>query len=89
MRTSVLRALSFTRGMVYVLFLCPVAASAQVPTIPVEPASTDSLAWYRVADWGVEGQAWSDVQRTYDRLPRRAEGVVRTRCGTSRAIALG
>jgi lysophospholipase L1-like esterase len=35
------------------------------------------VAWYRVADWGVEGQAWSDVARTYDRLPRRAEGIVR------------
>jgi lysophospholipase L1-like esterase len=63
--------------MIYVLLICSVAASAQVQPLAVKPASTDSVAWYRVADWGVEGQAWSDVARTYDRLPRRAEGIVR------------
>jgi hypothetical protein len=77
MRTPVLRALFFTCCMVYALLLGSVAASAQAPPLPVKPASTDSVAWYRVADWGVEGQAWSDVQRPYDRLPRRAEGIVR------------
>jgi hypothetical protein len=30
-----------------------------------------------VAEWGVEGRGWNDVQRYYDRLPARAEGVVR------------
>ena len=75
MRTSVLTSLSSIRTMVYVLLICSVTASAQVPTLAVKPSSTDSVAWYRVADWGVEGQAWSDVARTYDRLPRRAEGI--------------
>jgi hypothetical protein len=33
--------------------------------------------WYDVRDLGVEGQGWSDTKAPYDRLPAKAEGVVR------------
>ena len=43
----------------------------------VRPRLEDGVAWYNVCDWGVEGQGWSDTGRPFDRLPAKAEGVVR------------
>ena len=43
----------------------------------VEPKVDDGVAWYDVRDWGVEGKGWSDTARYFDRLPARAEGIVR------------
>ena len=40
--------------------------------------TTDAgMDWYDVLEFGVEGRGWSDVAMPYDRLPARAEGVVR------------
>jgi len=33
--------------------------------------------WYDIRALGIEGQGWKDVQQPFDRLPARAEGVVR------------
>lgn len=52
------------------------AAAAAAPAEP-EPVVEDGIAWYDVAQWGVEGKGWSDTARFYDRLPARAEGSVR------------
>ena len=46
-------------------------ASGQTPSKPQD------LEWHDVRDWGVEGKGWSDTKRYYDRLPGRAEGLVR------------
>jgi len=35
------------------------------------------VSWYDLRHLGIEGQGWSDVAAPYDRLPARAEGVVR------------
>ncbi len=40
-------------------------------------ANETELDWYDVRDWGVEGQGWSETSSPYDRLPAKAEGVVR------------
>jgi lysophospholipase L1-like esterase len=37
----------------------------------------DSNLWYDIRDLGVEGRGWSDTKSFYDRLPAKAEGVVR------------
>ncbi len=37
----------------------------------------DELRWYDVSEWGVEGKAWPETARYYDRLPLKAEGKVR------------
>lgn len=42
-----------------------------------EPKVEDGVAWYDVSSWGVEGRGWSDVARYFDRLPARAEEIVR------------
>lgn len=43
----------------------------------VSPKIEGEMAWYNVQDWGVEGKAWKDTKRYYDRLPAKADGVVR------------
>lgn len=40
-------------------------------------SAENGTAWFNVEDWGVEGKGFSDTARFYDRLPARAEGVVR------------
>ncbi|MBP2356138.1 hypothetical protein JOF29_007248 [Kribbella aluminosa] len=58
-------------------------ASAAVPSgtgalAPgAEPAIDGDVVWYDVAGWGVEGKGWSDTNGFYDRLPARAEAMVR------------
>jgi len=60
-------------------FLLPASplAFSQPSSPPTQPASRDTITWHVVAEWGVEGRGWNDVKRYYDRLPARAEGVVR------------
>lgn len=41
------------------------------------PMPKDGVAWHDVKQWGVEGKGWDDTARFYDRLPARAEGMVR------------
>ena len=63
-------------GLAFLLPASPLAFSQ--PSSPtLHPALQDTIAWHVVAEWGVEGRGWNDVQRYYDRLPARAEGVVR------------
>jgi len=40
--------------------------------------TTEDLNWYDVRDLGVEGQGWSDTKAPFDRLPARAEKLVRS-----------
>jgi len=37
----------------------------------------DGIDWYNVQDWGVEGRGFSETKSYFDRLPAKAEGVVR------------
>lgn len=48
----------------------------------VDPAraridTADSTAWYDARELTVEGKGWNDTKAFFDRLPSRAEGVVR------------
>ncbi|MSU65691.1 MAG: hypothetical protein EXS38_06235 [Opitutus sp.] len=60
------------------LFASATASFAQTPAVaaavPVEPA----LTWHPVAQWGVEGRAWPELDRLryFDRFPAIAEGKV-------------
>ena len=40
-------------------------------------AADESIDWHDIKSLGLEGQAFSDVKAPFDRLPGRAEGVVR------------
>lgn len=69
------------RWLVAVLFVLPSllsAAQAADPTdIPSKKYEKDPLRWYDAKDLYVEGRGWNDVKDYYDRLPAKAEGVVR------------
>ena len=43
------------------------------------PAADPELVWHDVTTWGVEGRGWEtlDRKRYFDRLPAKADGVVR------------
>lgn len=44
---------------------------------PSARASSADIAWYDVSEWGVEGKGWRETARYYDRLPVKAEAMVR------------
>ncbi len=56
-------------------FLALGAAAAAVRALPA--ASRAEVVFTDVADWPIEGRAFADRKAPYDRLPARAEGVVR------------
>ena len=59
-------------------FLQLLAGGAAWVTLPLGARLRPSdITWYDVRDWGVEGRGWSDTKRYFDRLPGKAEGVVR------------
>lgn len=39
--------------------------------------SKKEVEWYNAEDIGVEGKGWADTKRYFDRLPSKAEGIVR------------
>jgi hypothetical protein len=59
-----------------VLAIVGVARAADAP-IPYTSVPGDPLRWYDARDLDVEGRGFTDVAEYYDRLPAKAEGVVR------------
>ncbi|MEJ0091316.1 MAG: SGNH/GDSL hydrolase family protein [Limisphaerales bacterium] len=59
--------------------LSPVASAAsEALSAPVVPIRTDGTnLWFDIRQFGVEGRGWNDTRDFYDRLPAKAEGVVR------------
>jgi hypothetical protein len=55
------------------------SAAAEKDKIPYQSIEGDKykLRWYDAKDLRVEGRGYSDVKSYYDRLPAKAEGVVR------------
>ena len=43
----------------------------------VSPKIEGDTAWYNPQDWGVEGRAWNDTKKYYQRFPAKAEKTVR------------
>ena len=43
----------------------------------VTAAASDGLLWHDVRTWNLEGQGWKDTQSPFDRLPARAQAIVR------------
>jgi lysophospholipase L1-like esterase len=58
-------------------------AAAVVLSLPVLAQQTSvsakpELRWHNLSDLPVEGKGWRETKHLYDRLPAKAEGVVRT-----------
>ena len=63
-----------TRSLV--LSCLGIAFSALI-TSAAAPKVEGDIAWYDAHSLGVEGQGWQDTKAPFDRLPAKAEGVVR------------
>lgn len=63
------------RSSAGVVSACCLSASGARQLIAAGPAT--SLQRADVRDWGIEGKAFTDTEAWFDRLPRRAKGVVR------------
>jgi len=63
------------------LFLVPaiVGAAESAPLDPAQaqPDQDGSTLWYDACGLTIEGQGWSETKSAYDRLPGKAEGMVR------------
>lgn len=81
-------ALQYTGGAVFVAMLaagalCAAAAFAAGDAIEkldpnmAAPGADGKLLWYDALALDLEGKGWTDTKKPYDRLPGKAEGVVR------------
>jgi hypothetical protein len=61
------------------IWLCLVVAAALCFADAIQAAENTNLptAWSDIRQFGVEGRGWADTKDFYDRLPAKAEGVVR------------
>lgn len=64
-----------TRTAIRALVLILVVSCSRALTAADPPPV---LRWTDLRDLGIEGQGWTDTAAPYDRLPARAEGVVRS-----------
>jgi hypothetical protein len=69
----------FRYSMMVVVLAVVSVTSVRADDALVSARETDKndVAWYGVHDIGVEGQAWSDTESPFDRLPGRAKEQVR------------
>lgn len=68
------------RRLALLALLFPAPLSAAGPVIDpgtAKPAADGKTLWYDIRPLGIEGQAWADVKAPFDRLPAKAEKVVR------------
>lgn len=47
------------------------------PALHVTPKVENGVHWFNPQDWGIEGKGWKETEKYYDRLPKKAHGVVR------------
>lgn len=72
-------AIAFAASLAWCLTAALPDASAREPVGP-KLAKVDretGIAWYDAKAIGIEGQAWHDTKSPFDRLPAKAEGIVR------------
>ncbi|MBY0528441.1 MAG: SMP-30/gluconolactonase/LRE family protein [Gemmataceae bacterium] len=61
---------------------CILLAAVRADAQALDPAQAkadpkEAILWYDVRGLGIEGQGWTEIKAPYDRLPAKAEGVVR------------
>mgnify|MGYP002622655452 CR=1 FL=1 len=67
------------KAAIVLLLVVPAAAADLKPLDPsvAQAGENDERLWYDIQLLTIEGQGFADTKATYDRLPARAEGVVR------------
>ena len=51
--------------------------SCSIAATEISAVTEGGIDWYNVQDWGVEGRGFSETKTYFDRLPSKANGVVR------------
>ena len=74
-RFNVLRKTLIATSLLASAAMAPLHARAADAV--AEAAAKESLTWHAVTPGDIEGQGWTDVQSPFDRLPARAEQLVR------------
>ena len=64
-------------GIVFLFHILVFSPAAFARKIDASVARMDAIPWYDIRHLGVEGKGWTDTKSFYDRLPAKAEGVVR------------
>jgi len=64
-------------GVVFLLLICTLSVTPAAETINPPVGGDDGLSWYDIRHLDVEGKGWTDTKSFYDRLPAKAEAVVR------------
>ena len=64
-------------ALLSLLLAAPLFAAEPVIDPATAKADDKGLLWYDVKPLGLEGQGWTDVKAPFDRLPAKAEKVVR------------
>lgn len=87
--TASINRVAPVRPMIAKFSIRPIGSSLALLVIGLLPAAADrataaekapdTTRWHDVAEWGVEGQGWlpADLKSRYDRLPAKAEKIVR------------
>jgi lysophospholipase L1-like esterase len=64
-------------ALLSIVLVAPARAGEAVDPASAKPEESGYVLFYDVRALGLEGQAWSDVAAPFDRLPAKAQGVVR------------
>jgi hypothetical protein len=72
-----MRIMRFLAAVLGVLVHSAVGAGEPLPASLAVSKPDETVLWFDIRHLGVEGQGWSDTTAPFDRLPARAEGVVR------------
>lgn len=69
------------RSLLCLLFvaasLLPVRAAEKLDSSRATASADGATLWYDFSELGIEGKGWADTKATYDRLPAKAETMVR------------
>ena len=58
-------------------FVCVAAAGERLDAKQARADEKRAILWYDIRPLGLEGQGWKETKAPFDRLPAKAEGVVR------------
>src|SRR5262245_62163453 len=64
-------------GMIVITVVGVAEAADTIDPAQAKADAKDPILWYDVPLLGVEGKGWQDTKAPFDRLPAKAEGVVR------------
>jgi hypothetical protein len=70
------RMIAYT-GIVFLLLIHALSAAVTTESINPSVEEADGFSWYDIRYLDVEGKGWTDTKSFYDRLPAKAEAVVR------------